>query len=280
MQVEIFCGFPLTRVRVTCTGDVAMCCFQHNACIGNLLNNTFDEIWFSEIAEEIRAETLEGRLHNHCRNQGCPFVTLSPPYSLQNVTYNEYPTFLEVESGRFTPGVLSKLVHLLPNLGQIHIQGGEPFSQNVLFDILDQFGFDQYRNQIIVSTVTNGEGLKPVCQEWLRRCPRSILTMCEAPLDSLQSYGENRDRKQQFLILHNRITISNTNHVAEMVQLGHKVRANRLEFDSEGVTEENCGIFKRAHLDIVEECEKLRVAYNFIRPLDLGLSDRLVQIAF
>ena len=37
-------------------------------------------------------------------------------------------------------------------------------------------------------------------------------------------------------------------------------------------------MFKRAQEEIIEECEKLNVPYHMIRPLDLGISDELVQL--
>ena len=54
MWIKAFCDMPFTRARVTCEGNVAMCCFmrpdplkeERDAYLGNLLENTFDEIWF------------------------------------------------------------------------------------------------------------------------------------------------------------------------------------------------------------------------------------------
>jgi hypothetical protein len=70
-----------------------------------------------------------------------------------------------------------------------------------------------------------------------------------------------------------------------MVRIAHRAKVNRLEFSpTDGfnwkilVNEENCGKFKKAQMDIEDECKKLHVPVNFIRPLDMGLMDRLVQI--
>ena len=72
MDLEAFCAYPFQRARVTCEGNVAMCCFmrpdplksESEAYIGNVLNNSFDEIWFGEVAESIRKDTLAGKLHS------------------------------------------------------------------------------------------------------------------------------------------------------------------------------------------------------------------------
>jgi hypothetical protein len=44
------------------------------------------------------------------------------------------------------------------------------------------------------------------------------------------------------------------------------------------VNEENCGLFHKAQNDIMEECSRLKMPTAFLRPLDLGMTSRLVQI--
>lgn len=171
MWVESFCSFPFNRVRVTAEGNISFCCFmrpdplqsESDAYIGNVLEKPFDEIWYSALADEIRIATLDGNLHKKCQCPGCPYLPLKKPYPLQNVVYNEYPTFLEIDLpnthcnvGGLRPDpvkspacimceraapffrpeknhlfeVLQKIKHLMPNLAQIHIQGiAEPFYQ-------------------------------------------------------------------------------------------------------------------------------------------------------
>src|SRR5574343_2081159 len=70
---------------------------EADAYIGNILEQNFDDIWLSNLAEEIRQETLDGNLHKKCQCPGCPYLPLKKPYPKQNVVYNEYPTFLEID---------------------------------------------------------------------------------------------------------------------------------------------------------------------------------------
>ena len=105
MWIEAFCDMPFNRCRITAEGNVAMCCFQRpdplrperDAYLGNLLNNTFDEIWFGEDAEKIRLDTRDGILSNKCKCPGCPYMSSRHPYPKKNIVYNEYPVFLEID---------------------------------------------------------------------------------------------------------------------------------------------------------------------------------------
>jgi molybdenum cofactor biosynthesis enzyme MoaA len=201
--------------------------------------------------------------------------------------------------------VLDRIKHVIPNLNQIHIQGiAEPFYKNLLFEILDILNFDKYKHQITISTTTNGTLLhKHVREEYLRRVPRSItnfsidaatpetfkkiriLPLFDKVLENLYAFSKERVRARQFLRICNNINIHNVHEVVGMVRIAHKANVEYIEFNpTDGfntpilVNDENCGLFKKAQLDIIAECEKLNVPYNFIRPLDMGLADQLVQI--
>lgn len=93
------------------------------------------------------------------------------------------------------------------------------------------------------------------------------------------------DFSQQYQKIHNNINIYNVHEVVGMVRIAHKANVEYIEFNpTDGfntpilVNEQNCGLFKKAQQDIIAECVKLNVPYNFIRPLDMGLADQLVQI--
>jgi MoaA/NifB/PqqE/SkfB family radical SAM enzyme len=351
MKIHAFCGYPFQRLRVTCEGNVAMCCFmrpdpmkeEKDAYIGNVLENSFDEIWFGDTAESIRNETLEGRLHEKCRTPGCPFASTKPPYKKQEIIYNEYPTFLEIDlpnthcnvGGKspdpvkspacimceraapfFRPEtnhlfeVLEKIKRVVPNLRQIHIQGiAEPLYQTrengfLLFDVLDVLDFDKYADKITLSITTNGTLFKKeVRAEYLRRAPHSITNFSidaatpetfkqirifdcfDKVLSNLYDFSKERVRNRQFLRIHNNINILNIHEVLGMVHIAHAANVEYIEFSpTDGfnhkilVNKNNCGRFKRAQNLIIEECNRLGVPYNFIRPLDMGLSEDLVQL--
>jgi wyosine [tRNA(Phe)-imidazoG37] synthetase (radical SAM superfamily) len=211
MQLSSFCAYPFDRIRVTAEGNVAFCCFMRpdpnkpaSPYLGNLLENTFDQIWFGEAAEKIRVDTESGVLSEKCKNPGCPFMSCR--LIAKKVIYNEYPQFLEIDlpnthcnvggikptpstacvmceraSPLFQPEkdrlleVLSKIKHLVCNLKQIHIQGiAEPFWKDLIFEMLDVLHFDNHKS-IIISTTTNGTLLgEPQQQRYLARVPHSI----------------------------------------------------------------------------------------------------------
>lgn len=351
MWIDAFCEFPFNRVRITCEGNVSFCCFmrpdplqkEEDAYIGNLLKNTFDEIWFSPLAEEIRQETIAGRLHKMCRCPGCPYLPMKSPYPKQNIVYNEYPNFLEIDlpnthcnvgglnpdpmkspacimceraSPHFRPEknhlfeVLERVKHIVPNLYQIHIQGiAEPFYPTrqdgyLLFDVLDTLDFDSHSDRITLSVTTNGTIFKKqIRKEYLKRAPHSITNFSidaatpetfkairifdcfEKVLENLYAFSNERVRERQFLRIHNNINIMNVHEVVGMVRIAAKANVEYVEFNPTNgfnhkilVNETNCGKFAKAQRDIVEECQKLKVPYNFIRDLDLGLTEQLVQI--
>lgn len=346
MEIDAFCGYPYNRCRITSEGNVAMCCFQRTdplnpdvAYLGNLLDQSFDDIWFGEIAEKIRIDTMEGRLSTRCRVPGCPFLSMRQPYPTQRVTYNEYPNFLEIDLpnthcnvGGESPSeknpacimceraappdifkpetnrlaeVIPRLINIVPNLYQVHIQGiAEPFYKDLIFDILDWMGYDQHREKITVSTTTNGTLFKPaVRKQFLDRCTHSItnfsldastnetykkiriLDCFDKVLENLYGFNKERVRLRQFIRLCNNINILNVNEVIGMVRIAANAQAEFVEFNpTDGfnrsilVNERNCGLFRKAQDDIVDECRRLDVPYNFIRPLDLGMTENLVQI--
>lgn len=316
---------------------------ESEAYIGNVLKNTFDEIWFSPLAEEIRQSTLEGKLHKKCNCPGCPYVSMATPYPVQNFIYNEYPTFLEIDLpnthcniGGLNPDpvkspacimcersaphfraeedhlfeVLARIKHIVPNLGQIHIQGiAEPFYQTrasgfLFFDVLDALGFDEHAERIIISLTTNGTLFhKSVREQYLKRVPRSITNFSidaatpetfkkirifdcfDKIIENLYAFSKERNVDRQFLRIHNNINTVNVHEVVGMVQIAHRANVNCVEFNPTNghnqdilVNQTNCGKFAKAHQDILDECKRLNVPLMLIRPLDLGMTEKLVQI--
>jgi MoaA/NifB/PqqE/SkfB family radical SAM enzyme len=316
---------------------------EENAYIGNLLKNTFDEIWFGDVAEEIRRDVLKGDLHKKCQCPGCPYLPLRKPYPIQNFIYNEYPNFLEIDlpnthcnvgglhpdpekspacimceraGPAFRPEenhlfeVLDKIKHIVPNLYQIHVQGiAEPFYQTrqdgfLLFDVMDILEFDKHAHQITLSITTNATLLKKdVRQRYLNRAPNSITNFSidaatsetfkairifdcfEKVLENMHAFDKERVRERQFLRIHNNINIMNVHEVVEMCRIAKSVRAEYVEFNPTNgfnhkilVNDKNCGLFAKAQQDIIEECAKLEQPVNFIRPLDLNLTEQLVQL--
>lgn len=51
-----------------------MCCHQHTFCMGNIFEKSFDEVWFSEAAKEVREKNAAGLIPAACNTPMCPFV--------------------------------------------------------------------------------------------------------------------------------------------------------------------------------------------------------------
>lgn len=329
-----------------------MCCYMRpdpfddfkDVYIGNVLEQSFDEIWFGKEAESIRNEVLNGRLHSKCNCPGCPY--LRPEMRIpKDVVYNEYPNFLEIDlpnthcnvgglkpdpvnspacimcersDPNFRPEedhlmeVLEQIKDIVPNLHQIHVQGiAEPFYQTrekgyLLFDVLDILEHEQHKEDITISITTNATLFKEsVRKQFLERVPHSITTFSvdaatpetfkkirildcfEKVWDNIYAFDKERNRRRQFLRVHNNINMMNVHEVCGMVKLAAKAHAEFVEFNPTNgfrqdiiVNEDNCGLFAKAEREIIEECEVLNQPYNFIRPLDLGLAQNLVQIMF
>lgn len=351
MWGDAYCEFPFNRLRITSEGNASFCCFmrpdplfpEEDAYIGNVLENTFDEVWFGESAESIREAVLRGDLHKKCQCPGCPYVPLKKPYPKKDFIYNEYPNFLEIDlpnthcnvgglnpdpeknpacimcerSGpAFRPEknylyeVLEKIKHIVPNLYQVHIQGiAEPFYQTrkdgfLLFEVLDILNFDEHKDRITLSITTNATLLKKeVRKQYLERAPNSITNFSidaatpdtfkairifdcfDKVIKNMEDFDKERIREKQFLRIHNNINIMNVHEVLDMCKIAKKVRAEYVEFNPTNgfnhkilVNKKNCGIFAKAQQDIIEECKRLDQPVNFIRPLDLGHTNNLIQI--
>lgn len=345
MESQAFCPYPFNRVRVTSEGKVAMCCYQRadpalpndDPYIGDLTKNSFDEIWFGDIAEDIRKETIAGNLHKKCQCPGCPFLSMNKPYPKQNFIYNEYPTFLEIDLpnthcnvGLTNPNeshpacimceraapwfkpeenklkeVLNKISPLMPNLQQIHIQGlAEPFWKGLIFEVLDDLNFDDYKYKCIVSVNTNGTIFNQKCRsEYLNRCPNSITTfsidaatpetykkirilpLFDKVLENFYAFSKEIVRSRQFLRVNNNINLINIDEAVSMVKIAANANVNCLEFNpTDGfnreilVNESNCGKFYKTEEEIKAECNRLKVPFTFTRPLDTNLTSKLFQI--
>lgn len=186
-QIKAFCNYPFQKLKVDSEGWCTFCCHHTRKCLGNILESSLEEIWNSELAKQIRKETLEGRLHSTCKIESCPF------YWKQELTQTEYtqkdfPLQFEIDlpnthcniggntpkpntaclmceraNPKFKPDqdkvdeVCEKLKPYTKHIKAIHIQGvAEPFWKNKIFDVIEKIGVNQFKEKIIISTTTNG----------------------------------------------------------------------------------------------------------------------------
>lgn len=206
-KLTAFCEYPFTRLKVTCEGNVTMCCFQTRACLGNLLRQSLEDIWFSKKAEQIRKETEEGRLHKLCKVSSCPFFRRN---HLQDkvVSQKKYPSQFEIDIptqhcniGGYNPTeknpacimcerhttkgwhqndrlqeVCEKLKPYMRYVEAVHIQGiAEPFWKDYIFDVLSWLDFDKYKSGCRVTSTTNGTVMTEKRRERFLQYPRSNL---------------------------------------------------------------------------------------------------------
>jgi len=72
------CGYPWIQAVIRANGDVCSCC-QRRHIMGNLNENTFDEIWNGEKYQSLRAQ----KSFKHCLGIKCNMVCFSIwPYQI------------------------------------------------------------------------------------------------------------------------------------------------------------------------------------------------------
>lgn len=195
-----YCQYPFIRLRITCEGDVSMCCFQAEKTLGNLFNTDLMDLWNSPLAQEIRKSVSGTTLHKSC-DVPCPFRNMKTNFP---IVFSNYPSSLEIDLpnthcniGGENPNpntacimceradvnfvkqtnrlneVIDKLYFLSPHLNHMHIQGvAEPFYKDQIFDVINRIPIQGY-----ISTTTNGVLFNQSRMDlWIERCPKSIIT--------------------------------------------------------------------------------------------------------
>lgn len=189
-DLKPYCGLPFFSLRLTSEGLVYLCCFQKgDKPVGNLLEQSLDEIWTSELVESVRHDILKGKLHSLCKSAGgCPFRTSEshPPaeqpaemrllkleIGLPNSHCNigghrpnaEQPACLmcerSLEGYRFEENrlktILPKIKPWISSIDTIHVQGvAEPFWHDAIFDVLEQIDYSSQIERARLTTCTNG----------------------------------------------------------------------------------------------------------------------------
>lgn len=74
MKLEIKdCKHPWENLQILATGEIRVCCWssQH---LGNINQNTLDELWNSELLNDLRDHIKNNKLHFICNKAVCPYV--------------------------------------------------------------------------------------------------------------------------------------------------------------------------------------------------------------
>jgi len=193
-NVHGFCELPFTKAKISSDGHVSMCCHQsHDGYLGNLFEKTFEEIWFGSLAEEIRIQNKDARLHRVCDTSECPYKYKKVVEHMHDFEANSrgYPTHIEFDlhgshcnfggtdlliervclmcprsqkdfkehlekNPDRTDELVDKIKHLIIHIKIINILGvAEPFWKDKIFDILNKFNIKENKNRISVWTTSN-----------------------------------------------------------------------------------------------------------------------------
>lgn len=206
-MIQTFCERPFARLKVTSEGNASMCCFQERACLGNILTTSLEEMWNSDLANDIRKTTSEGQLHKTCQIHSCPFFHIKQQ-TMGSTYMNKFPVDLEIDlpnqhcnigGENPTPDapaclmcerhlywvkqedrleeICGRLRPYVTHLRSLHIQGvAEAFWKDRIFDILQWLNLPPGQDQIVISTTTNGTILTEPRRRRFLKYPRTCLT--------------------------------------------------------------------------------------------------------
>src|ERR1700679_1242109 len=73
------CAFPWHWLIIAADGNV-MPCSHGSLPLGNLNENSLEEIWNGPAIQEVRRSILANQVHPNCKCQGCPFQREDPAY--------------------------------------------------------------------------------------------------------------------------------------------------------------------------------------------------------
>jgi MoaA/NifB/PqqE/SkfB family radical SAM enzyme len=68
------CRLPWKNANILSNGEVKPCCWCRGD-FGNLNERSFEEIWNSEKASELRCSIINNEIHPMCINAPCPYNT-------------------------------------------------------------------------------------------------------------------------------------------------------------------------------------------------------------
>jgi hypothetical protein len=183
--------------------------------LGNILDAGLEPVWNSQLAQDIREETLQNRLHSTCSSETCPYIEVQD--NLHNQRHFEVkipeaapaplPRTLEVDlpntwcnigglspnkdnpacimcerhTSQFNPNDdrLREVCQILSKykFDSIHIQGvAEPFWRDRVFEVIDDLKIWGREDTTTVTSTTNGTILtEKRIRKWLE-LPHSSLT--------------------------------------------------------------------------------------------------------
>jgi MoaA/NifB/PqqE/SkfB family radical SAM enzyme len=70
---SIHCSMPWKELRIMSNGDVHVCCWGPKP-VGNLQNDTIENIWNGKPIQETRTDLIAGRTPRLCQGAACPYL--------------------------------------------------------------------------------------------------------------------------------------------------------------------------------------------------------------
>lgn len=334
-------------------GKVQMCCHQTYRFIGSLFENSFEDIWLGDLAKDIRLQILEDKLHEHCRTSECPFRYKIPKKKTFKINKNGLPTELEfdlhpshcnyggvladpqttcvmcprnaqvsrnfiLESPDQTEMLADKVKHIVPYLCRMCIMGiSEPFWKNKMFEVMDIFDFDRYKDKILFWTNTNGslcnqEAMKVFANRTKRTCLQFSLDAATEEtylkirrnkvwnkvVSNLREWSlktKKLNRKEGVnheVVIANNINLLNVKEMSLMVEMAKELQVDRLHFtgthDMGGSNNlshilpspDNYKMFSEFERRAKKRANQLGVVLTFGgKPIDGNMQQKLVQIS-
>ncbi len=243
MNVNSICHYPFTTVRLASDGNVFLCQYQRKH-IGNLIESSFEEIWFGEKAEECRQKLVQSEYSELCC-VNCPFYS-SKQKAKQQVGYSEYPNVLELFDEL---NQTENFEYLLPKIKDY---------KEILIDF-------KYHNEIKLPDI-------PVTMNLTEDVyPTYVSTFRIVQCDNLSKHRFLPDKKY---ICKYTFKLGQLNKICDIVEyfLQHPFSVIECDIDTEEVTVDTCGLFKRAELLLNNRFKKCRR----IRPFDLNMSKKFI----
>jgi MoaA/NifB/PqqE/SkfB family radical SAM enzyme len=257
-------------MRIDPAGKVTQCCWGRfdTAGLGNVLEQSLEEIWNGPVAQAVRAATLLGQLHYECTDRSCPFQI--HPRTDYPVKVYPWPTSLNIDCPntmcntacmmcpRADPKVVwhqdrldeivPRLRPLMSGLSALLIMGlAEVFWKGLLHRVLDLLGFDDHARHITLEVITNGSTFDAAERaRFIARVPLAQVSISldaatpetfnlirrldwDTVLGNFRAYGAERPRSHRLVMLNN-INLLNVHEAADMVSIAKEIGCDEIMF--------------------------------------------------
>lgn len=181
-----FCALPWEKILVSPNGSFRNCCLQDDD-LGNLLHQSWEEVWQSPKMNEIRTQVSHGIFPPVCRNRSCPLLYQKTTTCLGQ-KFAPYPKIVELglpntwcniggkspspdtacfmcprSSPFFKPTntetfwqVVDVLKQFAPHIHTFSPLGlSEVFWEGRLWEVLNRIGYNPYAKDILVQITSN-----------------------------------------------------------------------------------------------------------------------------